>query len=307
MLRNSSFPKYRLCVKIPRSHRGPIERTQQVGKVNVLSLYDSVQESLTAIRSRISVRPEAALILGTGLGGVAERISAPQLIPYEEIPHFPASTVEGHRGRLVFGTLAGKQVVAMQGRLHYYEGYSLRDITLPVRVMRELGASILIINSAAGGLNPGFKAGDAMVVTDHINLMGDSPLRGLADDRLGERFPDMSKPYDAELIDLAGKVAVELKISVRYGVYAAVAGPNLETRAETKMLRILGADAVGMSTVPEVIVAAQVGFRTLALAAITNVNLPDAMEPISIQRVIANAQVAEPRLASIVEETLRQQ
>ncbi len=273
----------------------------------MISLYDSVQESLTAIRSRVAVRPEAALILGTGLGGVAERISSPQLIPYEEIPHFPESTVEGHRGRLVFGTLAGKQVVAMQGRLHYYEGYSLRDITLPVRVMRELGATVLIINSAAGGLNPSFRAGDAMVITDHINLMGDGPLRGLLDPRLGERFPDMSKPYDAELMDLAGKVAVELKIPLRYGVYVGVAGPNLETRAETKMLRILGADAVGMSTVPEVIVAAQVGFKTLALAAITNVNLPDAMEPISIQRVIASAQVAEPKLAAIVEETLRQQ
>jgi purine-nucleoside phosphorylase len=273
----------------------------------MISLYDSVQEALTTIRERVAVRPEAALILGTGLGGVAERIDALELIPYEEIPHFPVSTVQGHRGRLVFGTLGGKQVVAMQGRLHYYEGYSLRDITLPVRVMRELGAGILIINSAAGGLNPSFKAGDAMVVTDHINLMGDSPLRGMANARLGERFPDMSKPYDADLIELAGKVAVELKIPLRYGVYAGVAGPNLETRAETKMLRILGADAVGMSTVPEVIVAAQVGFRTLALAAVTNVNLPDAMEPISIQRVIANAQVAEPKLAAIVEGTLLQQ
>lgn len=271
------------------------------------SLHDFVKEALAIISSRVTVRPEAALILGTGLGGVAERIGSQQFIPYDEIPHFPVSTVEGHKGRLVFGTLADKQVVAMQGRLHYYEGYSLRDITLPVRVMRELGASILVINSAAGGLNPSFKAGDAMVVTDHINLMGDSPLRGLVDPRLGQRFPDMSKPYDAELIELAGKVAVELKIPLRYGVYVGVAGPNLETRAETKMLRILGADAVGMSTVPEVIVAAQVGFRTLALAAVTNVNLPDAMEPISIQRVIANAQVAEPKLAGIVEEVLRRQ
>ncbi len=273
----------------------------------MIPLYDAVQEAIKAIKSRIAMRPQVALILGTGLGQLAERISATQVIPYEEIPDFPASTVEGHRGRLVFGTLADKQVVAMQGRLHFYEGYSLKQITLPVRVMRGLGAEILIVNSAAGGLNPDFVAGDVMVITDHINLMSDSPLRGLVDARLGERFPDMSRPYDSELIGIVGKAAIGLNIPLRYGVYVGVAGPNLETRAETKMLRIIGADAVGMSTVPEVIVATQVGFRTLAMAAITNVNLPDAMEPVSIQHVIANAQIAEPKLAAIVEETLRQQ
>ncbi len=271
----------------------------------MIPLYDAVQEAVQAISSRIPSRPQVALILGTGLGGLAERISATHVIPYEEIPNFPVSTVEGHRGRLVFGTLADKQVVAMQGRLHLYEGYSLQEVTLPVRVMRGLGAEILIINSAAGGLNPNFSAGDVMVITDHINLMGDSPLKGLVDERLGERFPDMSRPYDSELIEIAGKAAMRLNIPLRYGVYAGVAGPNLETRAETRMLKILGADAVGMSTVPEVIVATQVGFKILALAAITNINLPDAMEPILVQQVIANAQLAEPKLAAIVEETLR--
>ncbi|MBM3300268.1 MAG: purine-nucleoside phosphorylase, partial [Deltaproteobacteria bacterium] len=236
--------------------------------------------------------------------GVAERIRVDQRIPYEEIPHFSPATVESHKGDLIFGTMAGCDVVAMQGRIHYYEGYTLQQTTLPVRVMRALGARVLFVNSAAGGLNPGFEAGDLMIVTDHINLIGENPLRGLTDPRLGDRFPDMSKPYDMELVCLAEEAAADLKIAVRQGVYVGVSGPSLETRAETRMLRMLGADAVGMSTVPEVIVARQVGFRTLALAVVTNVNIPDAMEPVLTENVIANARRAEPRLAALVEETI---
>ncbi len=269
------------------------------------NIFQAVEETTNYLRARLDFKPDAAIILGTGLGGLAERIEVTQVIPYEEVPHFATSTVESHRGRLVCGTLSGINVVAMQGRLHYYEGYSLQQITLPVRVMRKLGTAVLVINSAAGGLNPDFQAGDVMAITDHINFPGHSPLRGTNEPELGDRFPDMTGPYDDELIDLADKAAVKLSIPLRHGVYAWVEGPNLETPAETRMLRMLGADAVGMSTVPEVIVATQVKFRTIALAAITNVNLPDAMEPISVEAVIANAEKAEPRLAALVELTLK--
>jgi purine-nucleoside phosphorylase len=193
----------------------------------------------------------------------------------------------------------------MEGRVHYYEGYTLRQTTIPVRIMRELGAEVLMVNSAAGGLNPLFRPEDVMVVTDHINMMGHSPLRGITDAGRFERFPDMSRPYDPELIRLAGEAALDLKISLRHGIYAAVTGPNLETRAETRMLRLLGADAVGMSTVPEVIVATQVGFRTLVFAGITNVNLPDAMEPVSVEQVIATAGRTQPKLTGIMEAVLK--
>jgi purine-nucleoside phosphorylase len=269
------------------------------------ALYQSIQDASSFLRRAIGFQPEAAIILGTGLGGITDHISVAERIPYNEIPHFPESTVQGHKGDLVFGTMAGRSVVVMQGRFHYYEGYTLQEATLPVRIMRQLGARFLFVNSAAGGLNPDFKPGDVMIVTDHINLLGDNPLRGVTDERLGDRFPDMSRPYDEELIEKAEKAALELKEPVKSGVYAAVAGPNLETRAETRMLSMLGADAVGMSTVPEVIVACQVGFKTLALAAITNVNLPDEMEPVSIDKVIAIASAIQPRLAAILEGTLQ--
>lgn len=268
-------------------------------------LYAAVQDAVTFLRQKVSVRPEAAIILGTGLGGAADRIDVTETVPYEEIPHFPTSTVEGHKGNLLFGTLAGRPVVAMQGRFHYYEGYSLQQATIGVRIMRRLGAELLFISSAVGGLNPLFRAGDVMIVTDHLNLLGDNPLRGIVDERMGDRFPEMSRPYDEDLIKLAGEVALEKRIPVRYGVYAAVSGPSLETRAETRMLRLLGADAVGMSTVPEVIVACQVGFRTMVPAAVTNVNLPDCMAPVSIEQVIATGAATEPVLSVIIQETLR--
>jgi purine-nucleoside phosphorylase len=271
----------------------------------MMDLYQKVEESVQFLRNVADRRPEVGLILGTGLGNAAERIEVTSRIPYDQIPNFPPATVEGHTGNLLFGDLAGWHIAVMDGRAHYYEGRPPAEITLPVRILRKLGAEILVINSAAGGLNPQFHAGDIMAVTDHINLMGANPLQGIADERLGNRFPDMSCPYDEELIRIAGDAALELRIPLRYGVYVAVAGPSLETRAETRMLRMLGADAVGMSTVPEVITAVQVGFRTLVLAAVTNVNLPDAMQPVSVEQVIANAAMAGPKLAAILEETLR--
>jgi len=269
------------------------------------TLYQSVQEAVSFLRSRLPATPQAAIILGTGLGGLDDRVQPAARILYEEIPHFPRSTVEGHKGDLLFGTMGGCRVAVMEGRLHYYEGYTLQQATLPVRILRELGAELLLINSASGGLDPDFAAGDLMLITDHINMMGDTPLRGVSDERLGERFPDMSRPYDRELIEIAVEVATDLEIALRSGVYVAVAGPNMETPAETRMLRVVGADAVGMSTVPEVIVANQVGFRTLALAAVTNVNIPDQMEPVSVQQVIATAEQCQPRIAAILEGVLQ--
>ena len=269
------------------------------------ALYQSIQDAASFLRRAIGSQPEVAIILGTGLGGITDHISVTERIPYSQLPHFPESTVQGHKGDLVFGTMAGRSVVVMQGRFHYYEGHTLQEATLPVRIMRQLGARFLFVNSAAGGLNPNFKPGDVMIVTDHINLLGDNPLRGVTDERLGDRFPDMSRPYDEELLQKAQQAAQELKEPVKLGIYAAVAGPSLETRAETRMLRMLGADAVGMSTIPEVIVGCQVGFRTLAFAAITNVNLPDSMEPVSIHKVIATATATLPRLAAILAGTLQ--
>ncbi|MGA8833633.1 MAG: purine-nucleoside phosphorylase [Desulfomonilaceae bacterium] len=245
--------------------------------------------------------PEVAIILGTGLGDLADQLTPNCVIPYEEVPHFPASTVEGHKGKLVFGTFAGKRVMAMQGRFHYYEGYGLEHVTFPVRVFGAMGAKLLIVNSAAGGLNLSFNSGDVMIVTDHINLLGSNPLRGLTDLRLGDRFPDMGRVYDRECIEEASKAVREIGATLRRGVYVAVAGPSLETPAETRMLRILGGDAVGMSSVPEVITAVQVGFRVLFLAAITNVNNPENMLPISLSQVIQNAKITGRLMGQIME------
>jgi purine-nucleoside phosphorylase len=252
------------------------------------------------VRGRARLRPEVGIILGTGLGGLAREIEIEAEIGYGDIPGFPLSTVESHAGRLLLGRLAGRPVVAMQGRFHRYEGYDLQQVTFPVRVLRSLGAGTLIVSNACGGMHPLWAAGDLVLLSDHINLLGDNPLVGANDDRLGPRFPDMSAPYDPELRELARRTAAELGILLREGVYVSVAGPNLETRAEYRMLRTLGADVVGMSTVPEVIVAVHQGMRVLGLSIITDQCLPDALEPADIGRIIATAARAEPQLTRLV-------
>ena len=265
------------------------------------TLAERTAEAVEAIRARTQSAPRVAVILGTGLGGLAERIEIETAIPYEEIPHFPLSTVESHSGRLLFGTLGGKPVVAMQGRFHRYEGYSLQQVTFPVRVMRALGAEILVVSNACGGMNPLWAPGDLVLIADHINLLGDNPLVGPNDDALGPRFPDMSEPYDLGLREAARAVALEEKIPLRSGVYVAVPGPNLETRAEYRMLRTMGADVVGMSTVPEVIVAIHGGMRVMGVSIITDACFPDALEEANIERIIATARGAEPSLTKLVE------
>lgn len=265
---------------------------------------ECVDEALSVIRQRYTGHPEAAIVLGTGLGRLAQDIEADTVIEYGDIPGFPLSTVESHAGRLLCGTLGGRRVVAMQGRFHRYEGYSLQQVTFPVRVMKRLGANTLIVSNACGGLNPLWSAGDLMLMADHINLLGDSPLVGPNDTRLGVRFPDLSAPYDAGLRETARRVAQRCGITLREGVYVAVPGPNLETRAEYRFLRAIGADVVGMSTVPEVIVARHAGMRVLGLSIITDMCLPDALEPATVEQIIAVANGAEPALADVVRGVL---
>jgi purine-nucleoside phosphorylase len=264
------------------------------------SLYDRIQAAAEVIRGRTALVPQVGLILGTGLGGLAREIAVEAEVPYGEIPGFPLSTVETHAGKLLLGRLGGRPVVAMQGRFHRYEGYDLQQVTFPVRVMHALGARTLVVSNACGGMNPLWGPGDLVLLSDHINLLGDNPLVGPNDERLGPRFPDMSAPYDPELRALARTVALELGIVLREGVYVAVPGPNLETRAEYRMLRAVGADVVGMSTVPEVIVAGHQGMRTIGISIITDQCLPDALEPADIGRIIATAGRAEPHLTRLV-------
>jgi len=271
-----------------------------------LHTLEAAQAAADVVRARFGARPDAAIILGTGLGRLAAEIDAAETIEYSELPGFPLSTVESHAGRLLCGTLAGKTVIAMQGRFHRYEGYSLQQVAFPVRVMRALGADTLVVSNACGGLHPLWNAGDLMLIADHINLLGDSPLMGPNDDRLGPRFPDLSAPYDASLRSLARRVAAEQGITLREGVYVAVAGPNLETRAEYRMLRAVGADVVGMSTVPEVLVAVHAGMRVLGVSIITDMCLPDALEPATVERIISVANRAEPSLTALVRGVLEQ-
>ncbi|MBX6332701.1 MAG: purine-nucleoside phosphorylase [Gemmatimonadaceae bacterium] len=261
---------------------------------------EEVAVAVAAVRDVYAGTPRVAIILGTGLGALARDIQVEHVIPYTDIPGFPLSTVESHAGRLLCGTLAGTPVVAMQGRLHLYEGYSAQQVTFPVRVMRALGAGTLVVSNACGGMNPLWNPGELMLIADHINLLGANPLVGPNDDRLGPRFPDMSAPYDAELRALAREVAAEQRIVLREGVYVAVLGPNLETRAEYRFLRAIGADVVGMSTVPEVIVAVHGGMRVLGLSIITDRCLPDALEPATLEQIVAVASAAEPKLAAVV-------
>jgi purine-nucleoside phosphorylase len=263
-------------------------------------LFDQIAEAKKAVQARWAGRPTIGLILGTGLGALAQDIRAEAVIPYPELPHFPRSTSPGHAGEMVCGTLAGKSVVAMSGRFHAYEGYPLQRITFPVRVMKALGCGALIVSNACGGLNTQFAKGDLMVIEDHINLMGDNPLIGPNDDRLGDRFPDLSQPYDRELIALARRAALAEQVVCHQGVYVAVTGPNLETRAEYRFLRAIGADVVGMSTVPEVIVAVHSKMRVLGFSVITDMCLPDALQPVSLEEILAVANEAERKLRPIV-------
>jgi purine-nucleoside phosphorylase len=263
-----------------------------------------VNAAADVVRARFSAVPDVAIVLGTGLGGLAREIDVAATVDYADIPGFPLSTVESHAGRLLCGSLGGKTVVAMQGRFHRYEGYSLQQVTFPIRVLRALGAETLVVSNACGGMREEWAPGDLMLIADHVNLLGDNPLVGENDDRLGVRFPDMSAPYDAALRALARQVAKEQGTVLREGVYVAVTGPNLETRAEYRMLRTLGADVVGMSTVPEVIVAVQGGMRVLGLSIITDQCIPETLVPADLETIIATAGRAEPRLTALVRGVL---
>ena len=270
-----------------------------------LHVQSAIQRAVDVVRASCVDEPEVAVILGTGLGGLAQEIDVVAEISYGDIPGFPLSTVETHTGRLLLGKLGGKSVVAMQGRFHRYEGYSMGQITFPVRVMRSLGASSLLVSNACGGMHPLWSPGDLVLISDHINLLGDNPLIGPNDDSLGPRFPDMSEPYDADLRELARSAAREMQITLREGVYVAVPGPNLETAAEYRFLRMIGADIVGMSTVPEVIVAVHGGMKVLGISIITDACLPDALEPADIRKIIATAEKAEPGLTGLVTRVLQ--
>jgi purine-nucleoside phosphorylase len=264
-----------------------------------------INDAIAFIRTKTKAEPSIGIILGTGLGGLVKEIKVDTVINYADIPHFPVSTVESHHGKLIFGTLAGKRIVAMQGRFHLYEGYSLKQVTFPVRVMKFLGVRRLLISNAAGALNPHFVKGDVMLMTDHINLLGDNPLIGPNDDSLGPRFPDMSEPYSKELIALAEQAALDLKMAVRKGIYVAMQGPNLETRAEYRFLRTIGADAVGMSTVPEDIVAVHMGISVLGFSILTDECFPDALKPVTLAEVLKVATKAEPKMTAIMKEVVK--
>ncbi len=264
-----------------------------------------IDEAFRAISKRVRMKPRVGIILGTGLGELVDKVSIRESMSYDDIPYFPASTIEGHSGRLLFGRLAGRNAVIMQGRAHYYEGYSPSQITLPVRVMKKLGIEVLIISNAAGGLNPFFSSGDVMVISDHINLTGQNPLIGPNLDSFGPRFPDMTACYDRDLIRAAEQAASEERIKLQKGVYVGITGPSLETPAETRFLRMIGADAVGMSTIPEVIVGVHCGLRILGFSAVSNMNLPDCMEPATLKEILKNAAVAGRKMIKIAEGVIK--
>lgn len=265
-----------------------------------------MEEAAAAVRKRVPFDPEVGIVLGSGLGALADAIELAGAVSYDEIPHFPRSTVEGHAGRLVLGTLEGKRVGAMQGRIHFYEGYAIQDVVFPIRVLFALGCRTLLVSNAAGGLNREWKAGDLMIISDHINFQGTNPLIGPNDESLGPRFPDMSRPYDPELVALAERCAVDERIAIRKGVYVAVTGPSYETAAELRMLRGLGADAVGMSTVPEVIAARHLGMRVLGITAITDMATGEVVVPVTHEEVLAVARELEPRFVRLVRRILRE-
>ena len=265
-------------------------------------MLEKIKATSTYIQKAIGFKPEIGIILGTGLGNLVKEIKIEQTISYHEIPNFPVSTVEGHKGQLIFGELGGKKIMAMQGRFHYYEGYDMKEVTFPVRVMKSLGINTLFVSNASGGLNPKFKVGDVMMINDHINMFGDNPLLGKNINELGPRFPDMSQPYDLHLRNLALKIALKNEIDLKEGVYVGVAGPTFETPAEYKMFRILGGDAIGMSTVPEVIVARHMGMSVFGISIITDSGVPGEIVEISHEEVQEVAMKAEPKMSLIIRE-----
>jgi len=269
-----------------------------------MSLRERIKEAGEFVQSKTKIKPRIGIILGTGLGDLTKEIEVESKLSYQNIPYFAVSTTPGHEGSLILGRLAGKMIIAMQGRFHFYEGYSLEEITFPLRVMKYMGVNVIIESNAAGGMNPNFKAGDLMVITDHINLIGNNPLIGPNDDKLGPRFVDMCEPYDKELIELYEKVAMRERIRIHRGVYVAVGGPNLETPAEYRFLRLIGADAVGMSTVPEVIVAKHSGLKVLGISCITDECFPDKLEPVNLAKLIKVANLAEPKMTRLIKGIL---
>ncbi len=269
------------------------------------SLKQKIEETLSVIHKHTEDDYSIGIILGTGLGGLVKEINISHQIDYGDLPYFPLSTVESHHGKLIFGKVAGKNIVAMQGRFHFYEGYSMQQITYPVRVMKYLGVKTLLVSNACGGMNPQYRKDDIMLMVDHINLLGDNPLIGKNEDELGPRFPDMSEPYSLELISIAEKVAAENNIKVQKGVYVAVPGPNLETKAEYKFLRETGADVVGMSTIPENIVANHMGMKVLGISIVTDECFPETLKPVNVQEIIATAMAAEPNMTLIMKEAIK--
>ena len=269
------------------------------------TLKQKIDETLSVIHKHTKENYPIGIILGTGLGGLVKEINVSHQIDYGDLPHFPLSTVESHHGKLIFGSIADKNIVAMQGRFHFYEGYSMQQITYPVRVMKYLGVKTLLVSNACGGMNPQYRKGDIMLMVDHINLLGDNPLIGKNEDELGPRFPDMSEPYSLELISLAEKVAFENNIKVQKGVYVAVPGPNLETKAEYKFLREIGADVVGMSTIPENIVANHMSMKVLGISIVTDECFPETLKPVNVEEIIATAMAAEPKMTLIMKEVIK--
>ncbi len=268
-------------------------------------MLENLKETVEFIRKEVDFQPEIGIVLGTGLGGLVDVIEEVGTIKYEKIPHFPVSTVKGHAGQLMFGYINGKKVVAMQGRFHFYEGYKIQDLAIPIRTMHLLGVKTLLLSNAAGGMNPNFKVGDVMLINDHINMMGVNPLIGKNDDEFGPRFPDMSAVYDKELIEKADAIAQKQGLKVQRGVYMAVTGPTFETPAEYKFMHILGADAVGMSTVPEAIVARHAGMKCFAISIITDLGVEGIVEEVSHEEVLKVANAAESKMTGIISELIK--
>lgn len=263
-------------------------------------MYEKIQQTVAFIQSKINNIPEIGIVLGSGLGNLSSNIEVDITIPYAEIPNFPVSTVKGHKGQLVFGRLGGKNIVAMQGRFHYYEGWTMSEVAFPIRVLKLLGINLLILSNASGGMNPDFKIGDIMLIKDHINLFPDNPLMGVNDERFGPRFPDMSEVYNLKLIDIAAEIATNVGINIKKGVYVGVSGPTFETPAEYAYFRIIGGDAVGMSTVPEAITARHMGLSCFAVSVITDLGIAGKVSTVSHEEVLEAARAAEPKLTKII-------